>query len=128
MKSKRQIKNFILKTLLPYKEDPSKCGTNKSGNCVYLTGDGKKCAFGRWMKKGEWQNQRRIASGVLNEYGNKILLKEARDMGFSGKQWNDIQNYHDSIGMRENISQTNNIVRRLEDKFGIELPELKLKF
>ena len=55
MKTKKQIKAFILKTLLPYKEDNKKCATDGTF-CVYLSKkNGNKCAVGLWMKKGEWQ-------------------------------------------------------------------------
>lgn len=37
-------KEFILNTLLPYKEDPTTCATNEKGGYEYLTKDGKKCA------------------------------------------------------------------------------------
>ena len=46
-------KEFILKSLLPYKQNPELCGHNGSV-CVYLTEDNKKCVIGQYMKEGEW--------------------------------------------------------------------------
>ena len=57
--SKKKLKKFILDTLLPYKKDPSKCAI-LNDKCVYIMRDGKttkKCALGKWMKKGPWQSE-----------------------------------------------------------------------
>lgn len=51
-------RDFIINSLLPYKDDPSKCGldgTRMLYPCMYLTHEGKKCAVGQYLKPGEWQ-------------------------------------------------------------------------
>ena len=122
MKTKKQIKAFILKTLLPYKEDKSTCGTNGIG-CVYLTDGGNKCAVGRWMKKGEHQYFGEAASYLFAKYPmNSILLKAARGMNFSVYEWRAIQTYHDGLVLNPiGVPAT---VYSLQETFGIELPEL----
>lgn len=137
MKTKRQLKNFVLKTLLPYKQDPSKCGTSDTGTCQYLTSDGKKCAVGRWMKKGWWQDYMGDAVTLEQEVArsgltlNDILLKEARDMNLSSEEWSELQCYHDSLSRHSNdIMVTrpevlNKRVDAIEHKFDIELNELR---
>jgi hypothetical protein len=133
MKTKRQIKNFILKTLLPYKEDMSKCAYDKvSGLCLYLTDDGRKCAVGRWLKKGEWQEIAASALTLFELYGFDILLKPARDMNFTDTKWKRIQSYHDKlVNFKKSNSDNdkracNNAVENLEIIFRIELPELRI--
>ena len=126
MKTKEEIKEFILKTLLPYKEDPSTCGS-EGGDCIYLTSDGRKCAFGKWMKEGVWQQPSDDnASGIIEEYGAEtVLMKEAFEMNFAGRQWNYLQSYHDSIAGGESNHYINTDVKTIERIFDIELPELK---
>ena len=129
-KSKKQIKNFILKTLLPYKENPSTCGFNFGDEtCEYLTDDGRKCAFGKWMKKGQWQlpiHNSRVASRLIEVFSINILLKPARDMQFTGYQWDLIQECHDRIADSSNPTIINMKVARIEEAFNLELPELKI--
>ena len=126
-KSKRQIKNFILKTLLPYKKDPSICGYDKQKEeCLYLTSSGNKCALGRWMKKGEWQYFDNGVECLIQEYRlNDILLKRARDMNFNIDTWDLIQEYHDEMVLKYDKDYINECVQQLEKQLGIELPELK---
>jgi len=83
MKTKEEIKEFILNTLLPYKEDLSlrgvKEGKEGTNNCCYLTDDGKKCAVGKHMKKGPWQYSSLSVKTLLESYdGSKILTKKQR--------------------------------------------------
>lgn len=127
MKTKRQIKNFVLKTLLPYKKDKSLCALNENKiGCFYLTKDGKKCAVGRWLKKGKWQESTQFAEGLFIEnFGKEILLKEARDMNFTVKQWRLLQKYHDMVALGSDDNSINGIVRQIEKEFDIELSELK---
>lgn len=125
MKTQKQIKAFLLKTLLPYRKDHKNCAVaNKS--CKYITRDGKKCAVGVWMKKGDWQHEQKIVGELFNKYDPKdILLKPARDMDFSVNQWGYIQEYHDTIGFGHTTGQVNSVVDDLEVSFGIKLPELR---
>ena len=125
MKTKKQIRSFILKTLLPYKEDSSTCAfENKS--CKYLDSKGRKCAVGRWMKVGVWQKYQKTITRLVDDHKlEDILLKPALDMSFSTKEWCKIQEYHDSISTDEGCFTINRKVEELESLFGIKLPELQ---
>jgi len=64
MKSKRQ---FVLDTLLPYKEDPSTRGIGVNGSCVYLNKkNGNKCAFGMHLKDPSLYGFGQSAWGILD--------------------------------------------------------------
>jgi hypothetical protein len=128
MKDKKQ---FILDTLLPYKEDPTTCATyvNERGvtRCSYLTDDGRKCAVGRWMKNGDWQNNRQpiYPMVVYGDYKLKdILMDEAVKIGLSVDEWVMIQKYHDAIAMGN--SNINGVVENLEGITSLELSELTI--
>lgn len=123
-KTKRQIKNFILKTLLPYKEDRNNCASDGTF-CEYLSSDGQKCAVGRWMKKGSWQDHIGDYRGLCKSYlPSEFFLKPALDMGFDEQEWIFMQNYHDLIALNYGKEWINKAVRKLENKFGIKLTEL----
>jgi hypothetical protein len=126
MKTKRQIKNFVLKTLLPYKQDPSTCGYDKEEEaCLYLTKEGKKCAFGKWMKKGPWQHCGADAYSILRENTQqKVLLKPALEMDFWPEVWQNIQYYHDCIAKGEKTDALK-ALDEIEHLLEIELPELR---
>jgi hypothetical protein len=122
MKSQKQ---FILETLLPYKQDPTTCGVF-IGSCRYLTGDGKKCAVGKHMKKGPWQKSRKSVGAVLEKYlEEKVLNKSALNQNFTLSQWYYIQSYHDCFSMQKAPSMLNSIVYKLEQSLNITLTELK---
>lgn len=123
MKTKRQ---FILDTLLPYKQDPKTCAFI-GGKCLYLTKDGRKCAVGKHMKKGEWQKSENSISGLLGDIGlelKDILTKEAVEQGLTLREWNALQAYHDSIGFGDAYSDINLSVEHLEKVTGLKFPEL----
>ena len=124
MKSQKQ---FILDTLLPYKEDPKTCAIDDGeGVCKYLTEDGRKCAVGKHMKKGNWQTKVMDIRGIGREFGlEKVLKKSALKQGFTTKQWEHIQRYHDSIALDRRKGLTNDKVEKLEESFNIDLTELK---
>lgn len=122
-KTRQQIKNFILKTLLPYKKDKTTCAI-KNDECRYLI-NGKKCAVGQWLKKGKWQKSKQFASVMFETYGFDILFKRAKDMEFTINEWNFIQTYHDDIAFNRCAYEVNGTVRILEREFNVELPELK---
>lgn len=136
-KSRKEIRNFTIKTLLPYKKDMTKCAMlGGTSVCVYLAYNGNKCAVGRWLKKGEWQEFR---GGVINlkgylerELGKKfedILLKEAREVYYSLnkdiKFFSLLQDYHDHLS-HQNYSKVDSIVDKLEDYLELDLTELKI--
>lgn len=126
MKSKKEIKGFILETLLPYKENPELCAL-EDGLCRFLTKDGKTCAIGRWMKKGKWQKMEGDAWDLFEKYNEKdFFKKKARDMKFTDSEWDVIADYHDKISEEQDEAFINPSVDKLEEKFFIKLPELRI--
>lgn len=117
-------REFILKSLLPYKEDPSKCGYNPtSETCVYLTPDGKKCAVGQYLKTGEWQQYIGSASDMLKTYGDEILTDEAKDQQIPIGVWDSMQMYHDRLAIGS--SMLFDALYRLEAITEYKFPELR---
>ena len=128
-------RQFILKTLLPYKEDSSKCALSPdNGGCVYLTKDGKKCAVGVWMKDGAWQQSTKYfedLSYAIHAYGqyglssvDDIFLPEAAEQNLSNDQWIALQEYHDAIAL-SGVPSANEALDTIEKLFGLSLPELR---
>lgn len=119
-------RQFILDTLLPYKNDPGTCGYNEVDEmCEYLTNNGKKCAVGKHMKIGKWQHYNMDIVCLASDFNfdlEEMLTNEAFEMKLSIKQWQAIQSYHDDIAMSMN---TENTVINLEELTGISFPELK---
>ena len=122
MKSQKQ---FILDTLLPYKEDPKTCAIDDD-RCEYLTEDGRMCAVGKHMKKGQWQTEFMDVSGIDDVFGlKKVLKKSALKQEFTVEQWELIQRYHDKCADYAHIGVINFRVEKLEESFNIDLTELK---
>lgn len=115
-------KNFIIETLLPYKQNPEICGFNGK-NCVYLTEDKKTCAIGKHMKPGMWQN---FDGGV------SLLFKNHKQKNIMSEEWCKqripykvsayIQQYHDNIARGYSNNST---VKTLEEYTGFNLDELR---
>lgn len=134
-----KIKQFILDTLLPYKEDPNLCAlefdSDGNPNCLYKTSDGRKCAVGKHMKEGPWQEFRGDIGHLINSGGEivvgewpleRILTEEAYTMISDVKIWRAVQNYHDNcIDDNVNSISRNESIIFLETELGIELSELK---
>ena len=117
-------KQFILETLLPYKQDPTTCAID--GACKYLTEDGRKCAVGKHMKKGKWQTKVMGVVDMDREFGlDKVLKKSALKQGFTVEQWELIQRYHDKCASYSHIEVMNYRVEKLEESLNIDLTELK---
>ena len=122
MKSQKQ---FILDTLLPYKEDPATCAIG-DGECLYLTKDGRKCAVGKHMKKGKWQTKFSSVEDIEYEFGlDKVLKKSALKQEFTIEQWNLMQQYHDNVALSRRKVLINDKVKKLEESLNIDLTELK---
>lgn len=128
MTRQEQLKDFVLKTLLPYKEDTSTCAMNKVGECVYLTKDGKKCAIGKWMKEGPWQQSNVDAWNLFDGYKSIDILKdEAVKMDLNVAQWEALQAYHDGLSFSNHPKYKSAMlerVNRIERLFNIKVPEL----
>ena len=117
-------KQFILDTLLPYKQDPTTCAID--GACKYLTEDGRKCAVGKHMKKGKWQTKVMDVDSIDRKFGlDKVLKKSALKQGFTIEQWGLIQGYHDKCASYSHIEVMNFRVEKLEESLNITLTELK---
>lgn len=124
MSTKEQKRQFILDTLLPYKNNPETCA-HKNGRCLYLTESGNKCAVGKHMKKGKWQYSDKRIRPLLDEYTDKIFTKKALKHELSWRVWDLMQGYHDSIVATKSLFTTNFYVKGIEESLGIELPELE---
>src|SRR6478752_232003 len=109
-------REFILNTLLPYKEDPSTCATNAFGNCMYLDDKGRKCALGKHMKEGPWQlEENKNINTLSDEYTlNHMLTDEALDQNISIDIWSTIQSYHDRIADESSWYIKSNVISELE--------------
>jgi hypothetical protein len=116
--NKRQ---FILDTLLPYKQDRNLCAY-EGGKCKYLTDDGRKCAVGKHMKEGEWQHFVGSFSQVAHVYGRDTMFTdEALQVSLTAHEWDLVQLYHDRLVKGGHI---NSAVRLLEEVTNLKFPEL----
>lgn len=121
MKTQEQ---FIIDTLLPYKEDPETRAVSRYDLCTYLTDDGKKCAIGKHLKEGNWQSYVGSVKALNEEFTlSEILTDEAKEQNFDLKDWFDMQNYHDTFNVE---SAANQHLIRLEQNLNINLGVLYL--
>jgi len=115
-------RQFILDTLLPYKEDKLKCAF-EDGDCKYITLKNKMCAVGKHMNKGVWQQSRQNIESLSEKYELESMLnKEAIDMNFSIYLWRNIQKYHDAIAVG---NATGVALDYIETGTGVQFPELR---
>ena len=123
--NKRQ---FILDTLLPYRNDPSLCSIDKkTGYCLYLSEEGKTCAVGKHMKAGKWQKAiMGVEELVVNYSISDIFTVDAEEQNLTIFEWYYIQNYHDSIATGASIIQLNELLARFEKETNLLFPELYL--
>jgi hypothetical protein len=128
-------REFILDTLLPYRQNPELCAvvTNEMRHttCEYLTKDGKKCAVGKHMKDGPWQNILGNYECLIDIYKpEEFLTNEALSQNIPNNVWELMQDYHDSIGVTKddaikNYSSINSIVEGLERATNFDFSPLK---
>lgn len=119
-------RQFILDTLLPYKQDPTTCGYYE-GTCSYLTNDGKKCAVGKHLIEGKHQKSQASVWGLEDVYGLKnILTDEAKAMNLDIKVWSAMQSYHDNLSSNE-IMWLNSALIELERLTDLKFPELYIE-
>ena len=120
-----KLRQFVLDTLLPYKEDPQTCGY-EHGSCCYLTDNGKMCALGKHMNPGPWQDSLNDAEMVLLEYGKEeVLTEEALSYNIDEEGWRLIQLYHDSIAVGHSRAIRGTNVDLIETHFNLKFPELR---
>lgn len=119
-------KEFILNTLIKYKEDRSKCASNGKVSCVYLhLKTGNKCAVGEHLIDGEHQQFTGSADRLFEKYGFGILTQEAQEQQIPVNVWMKMQQYHDSIAYYGSKGkELSHIVENLETNTGFKFPEL----
>jgi hypothetical protein len=111
-------KQFILDTLLPYKKNKALISIDPNGRCYYLSDDGRKCAIGKHMKEGEWQNYIGDVSDLFRGYSeNNIMSQEWIDQQIPLEVADNMQKYHDSMCDYQTVSD-------LEELTGYNLSEL----
>tara|TARA_R110000782_G_scaffold233623_1_gene319732 strand:- start:46 stop:411 length:366 start_codon:yes stop_codon:yes gene_type:complete len=121
MKTQEQ---FIIDTLLPYKENPKTRAVSEHEYCMYLTDDNRKCAVGQHLIEGEWQYFIGAVSMVDTEYNiSDILTDEAKEQNLSVEDWGNIQIYHDDFDTRVSANKS---LKLLEQKLNINLGVLYL--
>lgn len=123
-------KEFLIKSLLPYKENNELCALNGS-KCVYLTNDNKKCAIGQYMIPGEWQKYPNGVELLFDKFPEKdIMTDEWIEQNVAPNCAAQMQIYHDNISFYECHPVTysviiNGAVSQLESMTGFNLNELK---
>jgi len=119
-------REFILNTLLPYKEDPSTCGYDIHEKlCLYLTNDKKRCAVGKHLIEGEHLKYCGNVNELFDFYEKEdILTQEALDQDLPDFVWTAMQDYHDSIAMKRDKVLLNAYVKKIESSTRFEFPEL----
>lgn len=121
-------KEFLIKSLLPYKENPQLCGYENGKGCVYLTKDGRKCAIGQYIKENVDTTDIGDVTELFEEYKPfNIMTDEWLKQNVSRQIAINMQLYHDFIAGDMNYThiQINNVVNELENLTGFNLDKLK---
>lgn len=118
--------DFIMGTLKPYFDDPTTCATDAGGRCKYLTEDGRKCAFGKYIAPEKYQERMEgnNASETLSQYPD-CLIEEAAEQGISPEAWNAIQGVHDTLAGGSTFKTVAEWIDMCEQECGVDLSELK---
>lgn len=129
MKDTRQ---FILDTLLDYKINTKNCAINSNGGCSYLTENGKKCAVGKHMVKGEHQYYEDSFIHLICKYNREeFFTKKALKQNLDNYTWSTMQSYHDALAYfsrgKADKQEINKYVYLLETHLDIKLPELLIE-
>ena len=119
-------RKFILNTLKPYLDDPTTVGINCGDGCSYLTEEGNKCAVGKHMKSGEWQESSTTYEWLISTYEPaEFLTDEAFKMNFKASTWSAMQDWHDSFARGDLHSFSSSVaLSNLEKDTGLKFPEL----
>lgn len=124
-------KQFILDSLLKYKENPKLCGYSDNA-CKYFTDDGRNCAIGQYMKKSAIRIYEVKENEEINNILNnnipleKIFKKEYLPIFENEENFtvlNYMQNYHDTIA--QGFNYLTFIVDKLEELTKFNLEELR---
>jgi len=118
-------REFILNTLLPYKEDPSTCAFDKeTEKCYYLTKDGRKCAVGKHMIEGEHQSSADSIVYLTEQKSlDKYLTQEAIEQNIPLVVWETMQDYHDKVASGASKTSINLKLGSLEFASKFKFPE-----
>lgn len=118
-----ETRQFILDTLLPYKENPNNCAMEEN-KCLYLDSQGRKCAVGKHLVEGVHQSYTGSLSGLLKHYGENIFTEEAKSHHIPKELWSAMQDYHDSIALELEPRYKAYAIERIESLSKFEFPEL----
>jgi len=91
-------KEFALGQLAPYYKNPSTCGVNEYGTCMYLTKEGKMCVAGKNLLKPI--DVAKDIDSLIDEYGQEIFKPEARNI-LTKEEWRLLQKIHDNIAKNQ---------------------------
>ena len=126
MKTKEQ---FVTDTLIGYIQDPTTCSINEDGRCQYQTKDGRKCAFGKYLKEYKEEYEDQSANFLLDQYlTSDLLIPEAAEQNLNRKQWNAVQRFHDRVaehGPNLNDMWVKDVFDNLKSVFECEFKELE---
>lgn len=127
MRTKEELKQFILDTLLPYKEDPSLCAYYDTA-CMYEAPNGNRCALGKHIVSTdpevlEFKGGSEMLFACYKP--EKILSKQALSFNIDIRGWEVIQHYHDTIGEDGYTKRLNSLVDIMESHFGVNLDNLR---
>lgn len=116
-------REFILDTLLPYREDPEKNCATDGVACVYLDDEGRKCAVGKHLKDGRWQYFEGGYENLISMFPKKeVFTEEALEQDLSDREWELMQLYHDNLLCDR--AKTMEALAELEESTGEKFPEL----
>lgn len=122
-------RQFILDTLLPYKQDRSTCAYD-GVYCFYHTDDGRNCAVGKHLVNPEYYGHVTgdVYDLVRGKDIEKLFTNEAYNiMGEELEKWAAIQLYHDGLAAELSALTMNSRVDDLECVTGLSFPELRME-
>lgn len=95
MSDKLTMRQVLEDSYKYYTEDPNgRRAVSASGDCLYLTEDGKRCAVGRYMIAGPHQSIDGIFDNHTFENTESTLTDQVKE--FNQQFWLYLQDWHDS--------------------------------
>ena len=132
--TKEEKKEFILKSLLHYFNNPAECGYDDlKYTCQYKTIDNKKCAFGQYIADDKYSRSFELKSVDKLEINledlNNLLINEAKNK-LTINEWKRVQIVHDSVARfyHNSVPTKNgidNAIAALEQATKINFDELR---
>ncbi len=107
-------KEFAIKAIKPYYDNPDICGYNKKLDCCsYKTPDGKMCVAGKYLlNAGMAKDGERIFDLVNRVTDQKYLFKKEAVDVLSADEWEYLQGVHDAIAV-DNVDQLQKQIKKL---------------